>query len=176
VDREIGVDLAVPIGHRRPDEGVFIEHLLDQRGAAFERFGGQQPQVKAGQALPRQAFAPGLRHGIHRRGRLALAERGRIQHPRKGPRHEFGVQFPADAKCAQVHADMVGLRIGQRQMMIAQQGRDVRAAGLALLCITEHHHVRDRQRRAHRLGRTRMDLVVQRDALGMALVRRHVVV
>ena len=62
---------------------------------------------------------------------------------------------------------------GDPQVMIAQQGSHVRAAGFPLRCVAEHDDVRDRQRRAHRLWRARVDFVVQRDALRMYLFWQH---
>jgi hypothetical protein len=52
-------------------------------------------------------------------------------------------------------------------MVVAQQRGHVFAAGLALGHITHHHQMRNRQRCRHRLGWAGMNLVVQRDALGV---------
>ena len=120
-----------------------------------------------------QRGQPVLRHRLQRGGGLVLAQPLRGDGAREGPGHEFGVQLPADAEAAQVHAqvDAVGIRL--RQVMVAQQRRQVCAAGLALLRVRHHHDVRQRQRRAHRLRRPGVDLVVQRRALRMVLRMGH---
>jgi hypothetical protein len=59
------------------------------------------------------------------------------------------------------------LGVGQRQVVLAQQGRHMGAAGVPLGGVAHHHGVRDRQRRVQRLGRAGVDFVVQRHPLGM---------
>ena len=57
--------------------------------------------------------------------------------------------------------------IGLGQMVVAQQGRDVLATGLALCAVTDHHHMRNDQWRLHGFWRAGMYFVVQRSAAGM---------
>jgi hypothetical protein len=52
-------------------------------------------------------------------------------------------------------------------MVVARQRGDMGATGLALLRIADHDNVRDTQGHTHRLGRTGVNLVVQRNALRM---------
>jgi hypothetical protein len=59
---------------------------------------------------------------------------------------------------------MGGSTVWRRQVVVAQQGRDMLAAGLALLSITHHHHMRDGNWRRHRLWRTGVNFVVQCNA------------
>jgi hypothetical protein len=49
-------------------------------------------------------------------------------------------------------------------MMIAQQGRHMFTAGLALRGIAHHHHMRDGNRRCHSLWRAGVNFVVQCNA------------
>ena len=62
---------------------------------------------------------------------------------------------------------MGGGRIGQGSVMIAQQGRHMLAAGLALDGIGQHHDMRDGQRRLNDLGRASMNFVVQQNPFGV---------
>ena len=77
------------------------------------------------------------------------------------------MQFPAQLKLAQIHAEIALLRIGQRQVQIAQQRRQMGPALLALSPVAHHHHMGDRQRCTQRLGRAGVHLVVQRQPLRM---------
>jgi len=94
---------------------------------------------------------------------LAKAFGGQGAH--EGPGDEFRVQLPPDVERAQVHAEMAGLRVGQRQVTLMQQHRHMRPAGVALGRIAQHDHVRDRQRRGQSLRRPGMNFIVQGDPL-----------
>jgi signal transduction protein with GAF and PtsI domain len=62
---------------------------------------------------------------------------------------------------------MVGVRIGGWQMVVAQQLRQMIAAGLCTGTIHPHDHTRNDLWRLHGLGRTRMHFVVQGLSLGV---------
>ena len=167
VQGEVGVDLAQAVGHLRCDQAVLMEQLRIRR-ALSGRGAGNTHKCRPARHWPGNAAS-------HSCGTDSIAVAGsrspnprRVDGARETPGHEFGVQFPAQAEGAQVHPQVGGLRIGLRQVMVAQQRGQVLAAGLALGGVAQHHDVRDRQRRAHGLGRPGVDLVVQRHALRMA--------
>ena len=71
------------------------------------------------------------------------------------------MQFPAQAKGPQIHTQMGGARIGQRQVVVAQQRGHMGTAGLALGGVGQHDDVGNGQRRRHGLWRAGVDFVVQ---------------
>ena len=158
---EVGVDLAVPAGDGGGDQRVLVQHLADEARVAGEFARLQHPQVQAAQALAGQPGQPLARHGGAGADRLALAEALRLQWHGEGPGDELGVQFPTDAKRPQVHAQMGGVRIRLGRVVVAQQRRQVRAAGLAAGLVGQHDDVQAGHGRRDRLGRAGMDFVVQ---------------
>ena len=131
MQREVGVDRAVRVGDGRTHQRLFMQQRVCEHRCG-QLAPGQHPHVQRRQAAPRQGGQPVLRHGVHRRGWFVLAEVLGRERAREGPRHEFGVQLPADAKAGQVEADVRAPRIGQWQVVVAQQCGEVRAARLAL--------------------------------------------
>ncbi len=167
MQRKVGVDLTVPVGDGGGDQSVLVQDMPHQRRAA-EFMGGQHPQVQAGQALAGQARQPLLRHQLQRGRRVAVAKALHIDRPQKTPAHKLGMQFPADAKRPEVHAQMGGGGVGLRQVVVAQQGANMCPAGIALRPVAHHHHMRDGQGSRHGFRRTGVNFVVQHGALRMA--------
>ncbi len=164
MDGEVRVDLARIAGHACAHQRVFLQQVAHQV-RLVDRLFLQGPQVQAAQALARQCSQPVARHVVD--GGLGLAHivHAGLRHGlAEGPADEFRVQLPAQVKGAQIDEHMRGRRIGRGQVVVAQQGGHMGAAGLALGRVGEHHHVGDGQRRLHFLGGTRMDLVVQQHA------------
>jgi hypothetical protein len=129
--------------------------------------------VQAGQATTGQAVQPFLRHGFDRSGRFALAEAGGVDRAREGPGDEFGVQFPANAERAQVHSGVGGLRVGLRQVAIAQQCRHMGAAGFALAVVPQHDDMGNRQRRGHGLRGPAWTSLCSATRCGYGLLQQH---
>ncbi|MOA08417.1 hypothetical protein D3C78_1281800 [compost metagenome] len=77
------------------------------------------------------------------------------------------MQLPAQAKSAEIAAQVGGAVIGLGLMVVAQQPRHVGPAGFALSGVGQHHDLGDGQRRRHRFGRTGMDFIVQQHPLGV---------
>ena len=122
--------------------------------------------MQTAQALPRQGGQPVARHGVDGRLGLAHISHTGLRHGRgEGPGHELGVLLPTQTKCTQVDQHMGGCRIGQRAMVVAQQGGHMLAAGFTLGRIGEHHDMGDGQRGLHDFRRTGMNFVVQQDPL-----------
>ena len=138
---------------------------LGQHRVNIQRTRGQQPHMQARQTCAGQLRQPRLGdsfNGGHGMGRV----KRRIAHgSHERPRHKLGVQLPTQSECAQVHADVVGVRVGSREVVVQQQARHMRATGLRTVAVDPHHHMRNGHGRLHGFGRSRMHLVVQRLSL-----------
>ena len=165
MNREIGVRLATPIGYGRADKRFVVQQLFDPRIGRFILLlrTGKSPEVERDQALPRKPVEPRLRQQRSGSGRLAS---GRVvERSQESPTDKFRVSFKAHAISAQVVPRMARRGVERRQMMVAQQRGQMRAASVALRCVAQHHDMRDRQRRCHRLRRAGVDFVVERGSL-----------
>jgi hypothetical protein len=74
------------------------------------------------------------------------------------------MQLPAQSKTTQINAKMGRSTVWRWQVVVAQQGRNMFTASLALCGITHHHHMRDGYGSRHRLWRAGVDFVVQGNA------------
>ena len=164
MDGEIGTHLGVPHVHCGTGQGVVVEHVLDHMPhaltVALRIF--QDPQMHAAQTLPGQIFEPLLRHFFDRRRRVACIQGGiRSQRHHERPADKLGVQLPAQAECTKVHPQVGAVGIRPGAVVVMHQSRQVRAAGLPLGGVRQHHQVGDGGRAAHRLRRAGMHFVVQ---------------
>ena len=130
---------------------------------------GQHPQVQGGQALSRQARKPLLGHSVQCQLESALVFCMGLatDRPHEGPGHKLGVQFPTQPVQPKIKANVDRRAVRHREVVIACQAGQVSAAGIALLRVAHHHHMRQGHRHTHRLGRAGMDLVVKGKPLGV---------
>ena len=97
------------------------------------------------QAVPRQGGQPGLRHLFCRRGRAARVQQHIAgQGDLKRPADKLGVQLPTQAKAAHIDTHMGGVLIRNAAVVVAQQGGQMLAAGLALGAVADHDQVGQR--------------------------------
>jgi hypothetical protein len=166
MQREVGVDLAMAVGDGGGDQrSPRAAPGATSEPSPFVR-AGQHPQVQRRQPLARQGASQSCGTACSARWAALLAERGGIEGREKVQLTNSVCSSQRTRKCRRRAAGAWCRRRASAGGGRAA-ARQVRRGWPRAPARRHHHDVRQRQRRAHRLGRPGVDLVVQRDPLGV---------